>query len=234
MKEAGKIALLWSAVVGVFAVSGALTLFLLQGRATEVAIANDADGLTKHAHIVLGIAASSSVSIKNVLANTNTLLRTANSTVATLKTTTNKLSAAIDTTSRNINAPCPGAAEAALHPCGTLADFNRTLATARGTAGQVEVSLRTFNTHDAELYGQEKDAYTAMSKSVIDFDTLVSDPELRMNIHNAAVITGNAATISTDGKNWLHAKLYPTKKKGLISGFEATGDVVHHWLPPLF
>jgi hypothetical protein len=104
----------------------------------------------------------------------------------------------------------------------------------RGTSGQVEGALRVFNKHEGDLFAQESAAYSSMNKSVLDFDALVSDPDLRAVVHNSATITGNFAAISTDGKDWLHLKLAPTKTKGFVSGFEATGDVMKHWIPSLF
>lgn len=164
------------------------------------------------------------------------VLHAATPVVASFSGTAGKLNDTIDLTSHRLNdlCPLPSAIGAALHPCGTLADTNRTLATLRGTSGQVELSLLVFNRHESDLFTQESNAYAAMNKSVTDFDALVSNPDLKGTIHNGATITGNFAAISTDGKDWLHQKLYPTKKKGFVSGFEAAGDVMMHWVPPLF
>jgi hypothetical protein len=142
----------------------------------------------------------------------------------------------IDLTSHRLNdlCPVPGVADAAIHPCGTLADFNRTLATLRGTSGQVEGALREFNKHEADLFTQESTAYTHMDTAVLNLNLLVSDPDLKASIHNAATITGDVAGITTDGRFWFHQKLFPTKKRGFMSGFEATGDVAKHWMPSIF
>ena len=164
------------------------------------------------------------------------LLRAASPAVTKLSDSAGKLGDAVDLTSHRLNDLCPPATavDAALHPCGTLADANRTLATFRGTTGQIERSLLVFNQHEADLFGQEQTAYAGMNKAVGDFDTLVGDPDLRATFHNGATISGNFATMTTDSRDWLHGKLYPTKRKGFISGFEATGDVLKHWEPPLF
>ena len=156
--------------------------------------------------------------------------------VASFSGTAGKLNDAVELTSHRINdlCPLPAAVDAAIHPCGTLADTNRTLATLRGTSGQVEIALGQFNKHEGDLFTQESAAYSHMDKSVVDFDALVSDKDLKANIANAATITGNLAAISTEGKDWLHLKLYPTKKKGFLSGFEGAGDAAKHWMPPLF
>lgn len=156
------------------------------------------------------------------------LLDAATPVVAGLKTTTAKLNAAIDLTNHRLNDLClPG-------PCGTLADTNRTLATLRGTSGQVEKSLVVFNKHEDDLFVQENSAFVAMHKSVTDFSNLVTNPDLFAVVGNAKSITGDAAGMTHDGRDWLHGKLYPTKKKGFVSGFEATGDVAKHWMPSLF
>lgn len=156
------------------------------------------------------------------------LLEAAKPVVASLQTS-------IDLTTHRLDDLCPtGTVDAEIHPCGTLADTNRTLATLRGTSGQVEQSMLMFNSHETNLFAQEHDAYGAMQKSVVDFDTMVSDPNIPAMFANGRSITGDAAGITHDGHIWLHQKLFPTKKKGVLSGFEATGDAVHHWLPPLF
>jgi hypothetical protein len=160
------------------------------------------------------------------------VLRSASPVVASFAGTAGKLNDTIDLTSHRLNDLCPLPPD--VRPCGTLADTNRTLATLRGTSGQVERSLILFNQHEGDLFTQESAAYAGMNKSVLDFDALVSDPDLKANIHNSAIITGNFAAISTEGKDWLHLRLYPTKKKGFVSGFEATGDAAKHWMPPLF
>ena len=157
------------------------------------------------------------------------ILQTAVPVVASFKDT-------IDLTSHRLNdlCPVPGATDAAIHPCGTLADFNRTLATLRGTSGQVEGALHEFNKHEADLFTQESTAYTHMDAAVLNLNLLVSDPDLKVSIHNAAAITSDVSGIATDGRFWFHQKLFPTKKRGFISGFEATGDIAKHWMPSIF
>jgi len=163
------------------------------------------------------------------------ILHAATPVVAGLKVTEGKLNAGIDLTSHRINdlCPVPTAPEASIHPCGTLADTNRTLATLRGTSGQVERSLMVFNAHESELFVQERNAYAQMTKSVTDLDVMVTNPDLTAMIANGKTITGDAAAVTTDGRTWVHQKLYPTKTKGFVSGFEAAGDVAKHWMPPL-
>lgn len=129
------------------------------------------------------------------------LLRSATPVVAGLKVTEGKLNEGIDLTSHRINDLCaPG-------PCGTLADTNRTLATLRGTSGQVELSLRKFNQHEDALFVQESDAYTTMQKSVADFDTLLQQSQ--PVVANATEITAQAAIIARDAKVEEQKYVYP-------------------------
>jgi hypothetical protein len=164
------------------------------------------------------------------------LLDAAQPVVLKLSTTEAALNDAVALTSHRLNdlCPVPNAPDAALRPCGTLADFNRTLATVRGTAGQAEESMIVFNKHEGDLFTQESAAYSKLDASVTDFDNLVTDPDLKGIIGNGNVVLANAAAVTTDGRTWVHQKLFPTKRKGFISGFEATGDVLMHWVPPIF
>jgi hypothetical protein len=126
-------------------------------------------------------------------------------------------------------------------PCGVLPDVARTLATARGTMGQVEEASIQFNRHSATFYDQEAASSADLQRTVLDVDRFVTAPDLVATMHNfnaaSLAVAGSAQNLdaaTTDGRTWLHQKLFPTKKRGLVSGIEATGDVVHHWLPPLF
>jgi len=161
------------------------------------------------------------------------VLRAATPIVAGLQTTESKLNDSIDLTSHRLNDLCPQPGDTA-HPCGTLADANRTLAGFRDTSVQVAVSVKAFHQHEGDLFTQESEAYAALHKSVTDLDTLVSNPNLTGMLSDGKTITGNAAAVTTDGKIWVHGKLYPTKRKGFISGAEAVGDFLKHYEPPLF
>lgn len=58
--------------------------------------------------------------------------------------------AKVDVTLNEVNRPCSGAAA-----CGTLADINKTLATVRGTFGQIEIAARHENQNLGALDKQE-------------------------------------------------------------------------------
>jgi len=190
------------------------------------------------AHIVAAHARldSSLDTLDHQVATVGPVVKKAGPVLDNLSSTEKTLGDAADLTSHRLNdlCPTPTAVDAAIHPCGSLADFNRSLATFRGTSGEVEKSLLVFNTHESDLFTQESTAYVGMNKSVLDFDALVSDTAFKATVRNAATISGNFAAMTTDGKDWLHLKLYPTQKKGFVSGFDATGDAVKHWMPPIF
>lgn len=226
----------------------ALGIVNLQARMEMVRLSNQADAVVVKAgdevDALHGVTAAVQAKLDVLdigqanasVAKVNQLLSAVIPVAAGFKGTAGKVNDAIDLTSHRLNDLCPDVkdVDAAIRPCGSLADANRTLATLRGTSGQVEKSLLVFNQHEGELFTQESAAYAGMSKSVLDFDELVADPDLKTTVGNVETTTGNFAAMTTDGKDWLHAKLYPTRKRGFVSGLDATGDAVHHWMPSIF
>lgn len=207
-------------------------VFCLSAVGYRVMTAPDINPTVERANIALDIASSAlPATLSHVQATSDAatkLLDEARPAVRGLTTTEKALNASIDLTSHRLNDLClPG-------PCGTLADTNRTLATLRGTSGEVERSLLTFNRHEGDLFTQESIAYGQFQTTMTDIDHVAGDQDILALIGNARTISGDAAAMTTDGRGWLHQKLYPTKRKGFISGFEATGDVAKHWMPPLF
>jgi uncharacterized protein YoxC len=216
---------------------------IIEVHGTVAEVHQGVDGARKEGHGLATKVATALDGVPSVLTHAQTatdaatgVLQAAVPVVASFKDTGGKLNAAVDLTSHRLNdlCPVPGAVDAAIHPCGTLADFNRTLSTLRGTSGQVEYSLRVFNQHEGDLFTQESTAYEHMDTAVQNLNLLVSDPDLKASVHNAATITSDVAGITTDGRFWFHQKLFPTKKRGFVSGFEATGDVAKHWMPSIF
>jgi hypothetical protein len=108
-----------------------------------------------------------------------------------------------------VNQPCGGG-----KPCGTLADVAKTLNTVRGTFGQVEIAANRFDQHDGALYEQETALYgsartaidglapveSSLTKTTLDFDALVRDPNMTKNLANLQVITFEAGGILHDGR----------------------------------
>jgi uncharacterized protein YoxC len=216
---------------------------IIEVHGTVAEVHQGVDGARKEGHGLATKVATALDGVPGVITHAQTatdaatgVLRAAVPVVASFRDTAGKLNAAVDLTSHRLNdlCPVPGAIDAAIHPCGTLADTNRTLSTLRGTSGQVEYSLRVFNQHEGDLFTQESTAYEHMDTAVQNLNRLVADPELKTSIHNGATITGDVAGITTDGRLWFHQKLFPTKKKGFLTGLDAAGDTAKHWMPSIF
>jgi hypothetical protein len=219
-------------VVGLFA---CLLLFQLSSLIQRTSL-NEYALVAQTAEDEHAIALQAVQTLRDVDKSASDLEKAATPAVVGLRSTEGKLNATIDLTSHRINDLCPDpkAVDAAIHPCGTLADADRTLATLRGSSGQLERSMLVFNQHEGDLFTQESAAYAELQKSVSDFDAAVTNPDLATMVHSGAAITTDAAAVTHDGRTWIHQKLFPTKKKGFVSGFEATGDVAKHWMPSIF
>ncbi|SEG56216.1 hypothetical protein SAMN05421819_3553 [Bryocella elongata] len=98
----------------------------------------------------------------------------------------------------NINRPCGSKA-----PCGTLADLDRTLATFRGTAGEVEAALRHESAELDALNAQERttadDAHGVLvsAKQVMD-DYHALYPAMQRALDGAAVTSEQGGRIVTN------------------------------------
>jgi hypothetical protein len=90
------------------------------------------------------------------------------------------ITANINKTLDEINRPCGGHAS-----CGTIADFNRTLASVRGAVGQVEVAAKHENAQLSTLDAQEK--------------TLYSDLHATLNNVNEFAVTGRQTELALQG-----------------------------------
>lgn len=64
--------------------------------------------------------------------------------------------------------------------------------------------------------------------------TFMADPNLKRLVADSADIVGSGKSIAGDAAYGAHKFFHPDKKHGFMAGFDATGDHVHHWLPPLF
>ena len=165
-----------------------------------------------------------------------TVLKSANTRVVAFGTTQAKLNPGIDLMTHRLTDLC-----SAPQGCGLIPDASRTLNTTRGTLGQVEIAARSFDQHQSVFYQQETDLAAGSQKTFDDFDKFITNPDLTDTFHNVnlgslafADTARNVDGMTTDGKTWLHQKLFPTKKRGFVTGFEAAGDVAKHWMPPLF
>lgn len=64
--------------------------------------------------------------------------------------------------------------------------------------------------------------------------TFMADPNLKRLVADSADIVGSGKSIAGDAAYGAHRFFHPEKKHGFIAGFEATGDVMKHWIPSLF
>jgi ABC-type transporter Mla subunit MlaD len=92
------------------------------------------------------------------------------------------------------NAPLPPAKK----PCGTLADVNRTLATVRGTFGQIEVAANHENRNLTTLDEQERQLYADMHESVTSFNALLTSPDVARFLKASADTSMQVSAIATD------------------------------------
>ena len=107
-----------------------------------------------------------------------------------------------------VNAPCaPG-------PCGTVADVNKTLATFRGTAGQIEIAANTFDKNESHFYSQEDQLYNDSDAAVNHLNSLLTSPDLSATIRNTSTITYNLGETTGDFQTKFHSFLYPPACKG--------------------
>jgi hypothetical protein len=135
-----------------------------------------------------------------------------------------------------VNRPCEPA------PCGTLADINRTLATARGTMGQVEIAANHEDKNLGTLDAQEATLFADTHKAAQDLDALVNSPDIVASLHNvnassAAVAdsTKQADAILIDAREEADKFVHPPKKKmGFWAAVMAAANVAHKFEPPLF
>lgn len=113
----------------------------------------------------------------------------------------NRLGGVLDSTTETlgvINRDCPGGLNPA-KSCGTLADLNRTLATVRGTFGQIEVAARHENRQLGTLDAQELQLYTDTHVAVTNLNGLLTSPDvtrfLKASADTSIQVSGIAADI---------------------------------------
>lgn len=179
-----------------------------------------------------GVIAQAAVTLKAVNASASGL------TVAT--GSLNKTILTANETLRLVNRPC-GTVDGVFAPCGTLADFNRTLATARGTMGQIEIAANHEDKNLETLDAQEAMLVADTHKTLTDADALISSPYIVKSLQNLDSSTASLAdsmkqgdAILTDGREFADKYAHPSKKKLTFwTATEAFGDWVRHFMPPL-
>jgi hypothetical protein len=74
----------------------------------------------------------------------------------------------------------------------------------------------------------------AAGTTMIAAKTLLSDSQIHDILVNSNEMTASGRAILKDGQDEVHSLTHPTKKKGFLAGFEASGDVAKHWMPSIF
>lgn len=145
-----------------------------------------------------------------------------------------KAIAGIDKAIDEVNRPC-----GAHGSCGTIADVNRTLATIRGTAGQIEIAARHENQRLGVLDGQEQqladDTHQAIGKLIGAIDSvqqLAANKDLAGSFASANKTLTAVAAIATDTQqavhNWLHPK-WPARIYGEVKSW--AGSIAKAFIP---
>lgn len=123
-----------------------------------------------------------------------------------------RASAGINKAIDEVNRPC-GEHES----CGTIADVNRTLATIRGTAGQIEIAARHENQRLVTLDGQESQlandthqAITKLGSAADSIHDLAANQDLAGSFKSANKILTSGAAIAADTQQAVHGWLHPT------------------------
>jgi hypothetical protein len=139
------------------------------------------------------------------------------------------------TTVQLLHAPCvPG-------PCGLFGDAAKTLNTARLMMGQVETAANHEDKNLGTLDQQETTIYADSHDDLQALHALLASPDLLSTMHNLDATSASVADSAkqadgtiADIHDEVHSFTHPAKKKGFVAGFEATGDVMKHWIPSLF
>jgi len=220
-----KLALGTVPVVGV-----CLCLLLLQISAAVPQFVSDARGLS-------GEGVTAFRSVNTTVGSVNTLVQHTTTRVDGLQTTQTKLNKGIDLLTHRLTDLCPDpkAVDAAIHPCGLIANADKTLSTARGTMGQVEVAANSFDKHQSTFYQQEADLNQKTQSTVADLDRFITSPDLLGTLHNVNETTAHVDATAGDIQFEADKLAHPPKKKiGFWGGVWAGAQVVHKISPPLF
>jgi hypothetical protein len=148
-----------------------------------------------------------------------------------LREDTAKLGVSIDLVTNRITILCPPKDSDELHPCGTLADLAKTLNTARGTMGQIEIAARhenrnlgTLDTQEATLFGDFHGTATRANTSLDLFNKLLADPDVTLILSNGAKFTTTAVALEQKlAQCTLHPTLPCVLKSDILFGAQVGG-----------
>jgi methyl-accepting chemotaxis protein len=209
-----------------------LCLLTLQISGVVVRVASDIDSITRTTNQTL-------VSAQKTTEASTGLVQAATKTVNGLGETQARLGTGIELLTHRLTDLCVTDGS---HPCGVLADVEKTLNTARGTMGQVEVAAHSFDQHQTVFYQQESSLAAKTESTVSDMDRFISSPDLTATLKNLndtsaalASTTQHADRVAGDIQFEADKIAHPPKKKiGFWATVWAGAQVVHKVSPPLF
>jgi hypothetical protein len=152
--------------------------------------------------------------------------RTVNASVAGVPQTIAEATATLrsaDAVLQTVNRPCEQG-----KPCGTLADAARTLATVRGTFGEVEKAAVHENRNLVTLDAQEAQLFQDAHDTLTSAHTLIASPDVADSMKQADAILADARF---EADKFAHP---PKKKLGFWGATAAAGDWLRHFMPPIF
>jgi ABC-type transporter Mla subunit MlaD len=123
------------------------------------------------------------------------------------------------------NAPCAPA------PCGAIANLNKTMATVRGTFGQVEVAanhedrnLDTLDAQEAALFADFHGTATRANTSLDTFNGLLANPNVTLMMANGGKFTTTAVAVEQKlAQCTLHPTLPCVLRSDILFGAQVGG-----------
>jgi ABC-type transporter Mla subunit MlaD len=120
-------------------------------------------------------------------------------------------------------------------PCGTLADVNRTLATVRGTFGEIEQAadhenrnLSTLDAQELELFDDFHATAEKTNAGLDTFDALLARPSVALMLDKGGSIMSTTDAVETKlTQCTLHPTWHCNLKSDLIFGAQVGGYLIH-------
>ena len=187
------------------------------------------ESLKTDAHSITGESVGVLQSASGTLHGIDATVSSANLAIVEVEHSANK-------TLQLVNKPCvPG-------PCGTLADINKTLNTARGTMGQIEIAANHEDKNLSNLDNQEQTLFADTHKTLTDADSLVASPYLLASMHNLDTTSAGLADGAKQADGILLDLKFeadklthpPARKVGFWASMFAAGRVVQQLMPSIF
>lgn len=141
--------------------------------------------------------------------------RQASKTLQAVKPVLDRTATALD----GVNRPCNVAGK----PCGTLADVNRTLATVRGTFGQIETAARHETRNLDEFDEQERRVYDDIHQTTANLNSLIASPDIARFLKSSADTSMEVAAIAKDVHKEADSLVAPVPWWHKIGNYTTTG-----------